>query len=78
VRNIADISVVASPTFMSKAGARSTISTERSGCSRRRRMAAEAPEKAPPRITTSKRRIGASVLWKPPRGQGAIRNGEAA
>ena len=44
MRNIPDISVVASPTFSSNRLCRSTIRTERSGRSRRSRMAAEAPE----------------------------------
>jgi hypothetical protein len=52
---MADISVVASPTFSSKAMAFSTIRTRSSGQSRRSRMAAAAPLKAPPRITTSYR-----------------------
>src|SRR5215203_1206533 len=55
VRNIADISVVASPTFSSKATAFSTISTRNCGSSRRSRMAADAPLKAPPRMTASYR-----------------------
>ncbi len=53
VRNMADISVVASPTFASKAGARSTTSTVASGISRRSRSAADAPENAPPSTTAS-------------------------
>jgi hypothetical protein len=43
VRNIADISVVASPTLESKAADRSTTRTESAGASRRRRRAAAAP-----------------------------------
>ena len=53
MRNIADISVVASPTFASNASAFSTMSTRSCGCSRRSRIAVDAPLKAPPRMMTS-------------------------
>ncbi len=51
--NIADISVVASPTLQSNSRDFSTTRTVRSGASRRSSSAVAAPEKAPPRITTS-------------------------